>query len=59
MLWYFLRQRPFWADNHHEMHLRVLNDELQFPDDREMDEDTKHFIRGVNHCLLFNVSIEC
>ena len=29
------------------MYLRVLQDELQFPDDRAIDQDTKSLIRGV------------
>ncbi|KAA1478095.1 kinase-like protein [Dentipellis sp. KUC8613] len=38
---------PFWADNHSDMYVRVLQDELQFPDDRAMDQDTKSLIRGL------------
>ncbi|KAF8267389.1 hypothetical protein EI94DRAFT_1801728 [Lactarius quietus] len=38
---------PFWADNHSDMYVRVLQDELQFPDDRAMDQDTKGLIRGL------------
>ncbi|KAI0297577.1 hypothetical protein B0F90DRAFT_1811056 [Multifurca ochricompacta] len=38
---------PFWADNHSDMYVRVLQDELQFPDDRSMDQDTKSLIRGL------------
>jgi serum/glucocorticoid-regulated kinase 2 len=38
---------PFWANNHSDMYLRVLQDELQFPDDRAMDPDTKSLIRGL------------
>jgi serum/glucocorticoid-regulated kinase 2 len=30
------------------MYLRVLQDELQFPEDRSMDQDTKSLIRGVS-----------
>jgi hypothetical protein len=45
----FLGQTPFWADNHSDMYVRVLQDELQFPDDRAMDQDTKSLIRGVSH----------
>jgi hypothetical protein len=30
------------------MYVRVLQDELQFPDDRAIDQDTKSLIRGVN-----------
>ena len=56
---YILCQTPFWADNHSDMYVRVLQDELQFPDDRAMDQDTKSLIRGVSHCLVFDVGIEC
>ncbi|KAI0275351.1 hypothetical protein BC834DRAFT_852429 [Gloeopeniophorella convolvens] len=38
---------PFWADNHSDMYVRVLQDELQFPDDRAMDQDTKSLLRGL------------
>ncbi|KAJ3774106.1 hypothetical protein FB446DRAFT_730135 [Lentinula raphanica] len=38
---------PFWANNHSDMYVRVLQDELQFPDDRSMDQDTKSLIRGL------------
>jgi serine/threonine protein kinase len=38
---------PFWADNHSDMYVRVLQDELQFPDERAMDQDTKSLIRGL------------
>ncbi|KAH8094692.1 hypothetical protein BXZ70DRAFT_896561 [Cristinia sonorae] len=38
---------PFWANNHSDMYFRVLQDELQFPDDRTMDQDTKSLIRGL------------
>jgi hypothetical protein len=41
------------------MYVRVLQDELQFPDDRAMDQDTKSLIRGVSHCVAFNVGMEC
>ena len=30
------------------MYVRVLQDELQFPDDRAIDQDTKSLIRGVS-----------
>ena len=40
------------------MYVRVLHDELQFPDDRAMDQDTKSLIRGVSHDLLLSVGIE-
>jgi serum/glucocorticoid-regulated kinase 2 len=29
------------------MYVRVLQDELQFPDDRTMDQDTKSLLRGL------------
>ncbi|KAI5120805.1 hypothetical protein M0805_002432 [Coniferiporia weirii] len=38
---------PFWANNHSEMYVRVLQDELKFPEDRVMDQDTKSLIRGL------------
>ncbi|KAK7026074.1 hypothetical protein VNI00_015720 [Paramarasmius palmivorus] len=38
---------PFWANNHSDMYVRVLQDELQFPDDRALDQDTKSLIRGL------------
>lgn len=38
---------PFWANNHSDMYVRVLQDELQFPDDRAVDPDTKSLIRGL------------
>ncbi|KAI0830874.1 kinase-like protein [Trametes gibbosa] len=38
---------PFWAENHSDMYYRVLQDELQFPEDRTMDQDTKSLIRGL------------
>jgi serum/glucocorticoid-regulated kinase 2 len=41
-------QTPFWANNHSDMYVRVLQDELQFPDDKAMDQDTKSLIRGVS-----------
>lgn len=34
------------------MYVRVLQDELQFPDDKAMDQDTKSLIRGVSVSLL-------
>ena len=43
---------PFWANNHSEMYIRVLQDELKFPDDRVMDQDTKSLIRGVSPLFL-------
>ena len=45
-------QTPFWANNHSDMYLRVLQDELQFPEDRSMDQDTKSLIRGVSIVLV-------
>lgn len=38
---------PFWANNHSDMYVRVLQDELTFPDDRTMDQDTKSLLRGL------------
>ncbi|KZS93531.1 hypothetical protein SISNIDRAFT_474447 [Sistotremastrum niveocremeum HHB9708] len=38
---------PFWANNHSDMYVRVLQDELQFPEDKSMDQDTKSLIRGL------------
>ncbi|KAF5360091.1 hypothetical protein D9757_013639 [Collybiopsis confluens] len=38
---------PFWANNHSDMYVRVLQDELQFPEERSMDQDTKSLIRGL------------
>ncbi|KAF8314482.1 kinase-like protein, partial [Clavulina sp. PMI_390] len=38
---------PFWANNHSDMYVRVLSDELQFPEDKAMDQDTKSLIRGL------------
>jgi serine/threonine protein kinase len=38
---------PFWADNHSDMYVRVLEDELKFPEDRAIDQDTKSLIRGL------------
>jgi len=40
-------QTPFWANNHSDMYVRVLQDELTFPEDKAMDQDTKSLIRGV------------
>lgn len=34
------------------MYVRVLQDELQFPDDRAIDQDTKSLIRGVCFFLV-------
>lgn len=44
----YVLQTPFWANNHSDMYFRVLQDELQFPEDRTMDQDTKSLIRGVS-----------
>lgn len=49
------RQTPFWANNHSDMYYRVLQDELQFPEDRTMDQDTKSLIRGVRPTLMFEM----
>ncbi|KAK0479594.1 hypothetical protein IW261DRAFT_1564234 [Armillaria novae-zelandiae] len=38
---------PFWANNHADMYVRVLQDDLHFPDDRAIDQDTKSLIRGL------------
>ncbi|KAG7100021.1 hypothetical protein E1B28_001807 [Marasmius oreades] len=38
---------PFWANNHSDMYVRVLQDELQFPEDRALDQDTKSLVRGL------------
>ncbi|KAG2022568.1 AGC/NDR protein kinase [Coprinopsis cinerea AmutBmut pab1-1] len=38
---------PFYANNHSDMYVRVLQDELTFPDERVMDQDTKSLIRGL------------
>jgi serum/glucocorticoid-regulated kinase 2 len=38
---------PFWANNHSDMYVRVLQDELHFPEDKAMDQETKSLIRGV------------
>ncbi|KAJ7239699.1 kinase-like domain-containing protein [Mycena rebaudengoi] len=37
---------PFWANNHSDMYVRVLQDELQFPEDRAIDQDAKSLIRA-------------
>jgi len=37
------------------MYVRVLQDELQFPDDRAMDQDTKSLIREVSLYLVFRM----
>ncbi|CAO1629229.1 unnamed protein product [Parajaminaea phylloscopi] len=38
---------PFWADTHSDMYVRVLHDELVFPDERVLDTDTKSILRGL------------
>ncbi|KDQ15602.1 hypothetical protein BOTBODRAFT_54499 [Botryobasidium botryosum FD-172 SS1] len=38
---------PFWASSHSDMYMRVLHDELTFPEDKAMDQDTKSLIRGL------------
>jgi hypothetical protein len=49
---HFCAQTPFWANNHSDMYVRVLQDELTFPEDKAMDQDTKSLIRGVCPPLL-------
>jgi hypothetical protein len=39
------------------MQVRVLQDELQLPDERAMDQDTKSLIREVSPCLMFDVEL--
>jgi hypothetical protein len=39
------------------MYVRVLQDELQFPDDRAIDQDTKSFIQGVSSRLRLFFSL--
>lgn len=34
------------------MYMRVVHDELVFPEDRSLDKDTKSFIRGVSELKL-------
>lgn len=46
MTWHPL-QTPFWANNHADMYMNVLHNELVFPVDDALDRDTKSFIRGV------------
>ena len=36
--------------------MRVLHDELQFPDDRGIDQDTKSLIRGVGLFAIINAT---
>jgi serum/glucocorticoid-regulated kinase 2 len=50
--WSFLGQRLFEADNMSDMYDRILNDELQFPEDQLIDRYTKDFIEGVSCCLV-------
>ncbi|TIB97764.1 kinase-like protein [Wallemia mellicola] len=38
---------PFWASNHSDMYVRVLHDDLDFGDERYMDQDTKSLLRGL------------
>ena len=38
------------------MYVRVLQDELQFPEDRAIDQDTKSLIRGVGVVLALSWS---
>lgn len=38
------------------MYVRVLQDELTFPDDRAIDQDTKSLIRGVRFLLILSAS---
>ncbi|KAK9760971.1 hypothetical protein K7432_014489 [Basidiobolus ranarum] len=38
---------PFWAENHAHMYHRVLQDDLEFPDDLDLDEDTMSFVAGL------------
>jgi hypothetical protein len=47
-----MQQTPFWANNHADMYVRVLQDELEFPEDRAIDQDTKSLIRGVRTILV-------
>lgn len=39
---------PFWANNHSEMYMNVLHNELVFPEDNALGRDTRSFIRGVS-----------
>jgi serum/glucocorticoid-regulated kinase 2 len=50
--WPLLLQRPFEADNMSDMYLRILKDELRFPEDQLIDRNTKDFIQGVSCCLV-------
>jgi len=58
MLWQLLLQTPFWADNHSDVYVRVLSDELQFPVDGAMNEDAKSLIYEVSHYLAFDSDVE-
>ena len=40
------------------MYVRVLQDELHFPDDRAIDQDTKSLIRGVSFSFFRSKLIE-
>lgn len=51
-----LPQTPFWASNHTDMYTRVLHDDLVFPEERPVDQDTKSLIRGVSLHPLSSVS---
>jgi len=48
----FPEQRPFDADNMSDMFVRILQDEVQLPEDHVMDQHTKDFIQGVSICLV-------
>ncbi len=39
------------------MYVRVLQDDLHFPDDRAIDQDTKSLIRGVSHMCFMLLSM--
>lgn len=39
------------------MYVRVLQDELVFPDDRAIDQDTKSLIRGVSFSWLYAILV--
>ena len=41
-------QTPFRTNNHFDTYSRVLQGELQFPDDPVMDQDTKSLIHDVS-----------
>ena len=44
----FDSQAPFRANNHSDIFVRLLQDELNFPDDRVLGQDTKSVIRCVS-----------